>query len=150
LGSSSSMRVLRRIRIVWWSCFISILLYSIVPLVIDGFSLDVGTARSSDGLSLTVFLLALVFSFFVNLLPFSLLGRGYVMRRQGSPSAVLSSAVLRLGMTEVAVIFGVAIFFITDSFEMFVPFSLISVLGLLLLRNEARFYRVVLGHSSSA
>ena len=144
MSSSSSLRILRRIRAVWWGCSISILVYSAVPLIMTEFSLDVGVSNSSVGSPYTVFLPALVFSVLATLLPFSLLGRGYVLQRQGLQSKVLSLALLRLGMTEVAVIFGVTVYFTTGSFEIFVPFPVISVIGLLLLRNEEKFYRVLL------
>ncbi len=144
LSSSSSVRVLRRIKVVWWSCFVSVLLYSIIPMVITGFSLDIGVDSYSGGWSLAVFFLALFFSFLAVSLPFSLLGRRYVLLRQSLHSMVLSSALLRLGMSEVAVIFGIAVYFSTSTFEMFIPFPLISVLGLLLLKNEENFYRSVL------
>ncbi len=146
MSSSSSLRILRRIRTIWWGCFISILVYSAVPLIMTGFPLDVAVSISSspEALPYTVFLPALASSFLATSLPFSLLGRGYVLQRQGIQSKVLSLALLRLGMTVVAVVFGIAVYFITGSFEMFIPFPAISILGLLLLRNEEEFYRVLL------
>ncbi len=76
-------------------------------------------------------------------LPFTLLGRKYLQRMTGTEQ-IVRSAFLRMALTEVAVILGIAIFVVTDSYEMYIPFFLISTMGLLLLRRELNVYREVL------
>ncbi len=117
---------------------IGILLYTSVPLAITVFSSQ--RPVSSDGSAFTVFLAAFVCSLLAVALPFTLLGRSYVLQRRGVRGAVMSTALLRLGLAEGAVVFGVAVYMITGSLEMFLPFPLISVLGLLLLKGEEKFY----------
>lgn len=118
---------------------IGILLYSSIPLAITIFSPSQQPV-SSDGSAFTAFLAAFVCSLLAVSLPFTLLGRSYVLQRRGVRGAVISAALLRLGLAEAAVVFGVAIYMITGSLDLFIPFPLISVLGLLPLKGEEKFY----------
>ena len=139
LSASYSMRTLSRIKVAWWGCLIGILLYTSVPLAITVFSSG-QLSNSSDGSAFTAFLAALLGSLLAVSLPFTLLGRRYVLQRQGVRGAVLSTALLRLGLVEAIMVFGVAIYMITGSLDLFLPFPLISILGLLLLKGEEKFY----------
>lgn len=118
---------------------IGVLLYTSVPLALAVFSPN-QASTSSNGSAFTAFLAAFVCSLLAVALPLTLFGRSYVLQRQGVWRAIVSTALLRLGLSEVAVVFGVALYMVTGSLEMFIPFPLISVLGLLRLKNEEQFY----------
>lgn len=118
---------------------IGILIYTSVPLAITVFSSG-QLSNSSDGPAFTAFLAVLLSSLLAVSLPFTLLGRSYVLQRRGVRGAVLSTALLRLGLVEAIMVFGVAIYMITGSLDLFLPFPLISILGLRLLKGEEKFY----------
>ncbi|MFQ6134247.1 MAG: hypothetical protein ACE5KU_00335 [Nitrososphaerales archaeon] len=128
---------------VWWGCFGGVFIYSLTTILLGGLPLGEGFKGLFDISKATIFLLALVSSFVAVVLPFTLLGRKHLQRMSGARQ-VVRSAFLRMALAEVAVILGMVVFVATGSYEMYLPFFLMSTLGLLLLKGEEKFYRDVL------
>ncbi len=129
---------LHSIKMAWWGCFGGVFIYSFTTVLLGGLPLGEGL-KDIHTFKITVFLSALLASLIAVMLPFTFLGRNYIQRKRGARD-VVASALLRMVLVEAAAIIGVAVFAATSSYEMYLPFPLISATGLLRLKSEEKFY----------
>ncbi len=126
----------------WWGCLGGVFIYSSTTVLLGGFSRG-EKSGFFDVSEASIFLSVLAVSLVAAVLPFTLLGRKR-LRSVTAARYVVRWAFLRMTLVEAVVILGMVVFVATLSYEMYLPFFIVSTLGLLLLKREEKFYQDVL------
>ncbi len=128
----------RIIKIGWMGCFLSVIIYSLVAILIDRIIMWNGLKSFSVSIWV-IFFIGLIISLLAGIMPFTLLGRKFLQRRK-TIKELRKAAFIRLALADVPVILGIMMVAVTGSYELYIPFMLMSTICLIILKKEERIY----------
>lgn len=143
VSEEQTRQILQKINIGWWGCVGTIVMYSFVTLLFKSLPFGEGLKIFLDMTKASLIFSLLIISFVSIMLPFTIFGRKRIQRILNS-KRIMKFGFIRLGFMEVPIILGTMVFTLLHSYEIYIIFFSISILGLIYLRGENNFYFEIL------
>ncbi len=135
----SEDQIIRKINIVWWSSIGNVIIYFVATLLFkplpfgEGFKVFIDIEKASIVYSM------LILSIVSIIIPFTLLGRKYIKKMFDS-NKIIRFSFIRLAFMEIPIILGTMVFTLIHSYEIYIIFFTISLIGLIIIKGENNFY----------
>lgn len=140
-------QILQKINIGWWGCLGTIIIYFFVTLFFKSFLFGERLKEDDEFTSTYLIFSLITISIISIIIPFTMLGRKQIQKMVDSKK-ILQFAFLRLAFMEIPIIFGTMIFIFNQSYEIYIIFVLISMVGLIFIKSENNFYQEILKSSN--
>lgn len=135
----SEDQIIRKINIVWWSSIGTVIIYFVVTLLFMALPFGEGFKVFIDIEKASIIYSMLILSIVSIIIPFTLLGRKHIKKMFDS-NKIIRFSFIRLAFMEIPIILGTMVFTLIHSYEIYIIFFVISLIGLIIIKGENNFY----------
>lgn len=136
-------QILRKINIGWWGCVGTIVIYLFVTLFFKTLPYEKGLKVFDEVTKTSLIFSLITISIISIIIPFTILGRKRI-QNNFDPEKIMKFAFLRLAFMEIPIILGTMFFTFNQSYNIYIIFLSISLVGLIFIKGENNYYFEIL------